>query len=678
MLSASIVAAIQNSEYTVPTGRDTFIPSFVRQFEPIMKSANNNSGKQTMIRGWMSGSENHIQPRPAENSSRHEQQPPTTSAPILVGSPLTSSSSSLENSQPIVLEGRVIHEAPNGNMRRKIYMQGGEDQDQQTNTLVHLDAERFPQTEQWMSIKHARKLICPGIVLYVEGIVSTSELLSENEDVEEDVHQVLLASRIQVISVLPATPYLARLLSFPLETLCQLFPERGIGDAPSSSVASSGALTPLPMALVLALQPCSIQRCKEIFRLCNDERDSGRSATLFKNEALVQVCNEIREFQGWTSTRSPHGRPPRTTVKTWEALLRMEQLWCRETDGIEENLDENKWKPSQTQNTENPHGQGGTPSLPEHVDSQSHARVVYGGVDVDPSLNLPDLTDERRIRYAEERKRPQIQRMLKLIRRLTGFSDDDIERKSESHVKDAPIELHLLDIGGGRGDLANAVTAFFAQPEIQKHVSAHLTVIDINQPSLDAGKARAEASDLQSYMSFVYCDLSEQHQVEKLLSEKKKVDLVFGLHCCGGLAEAAVELAIASCAAFCVSTCCFRSNENLASLTRLSENIALSRTDHESDQIYTSLEKEDDPQSILSRQKRDRERVSTLAVLAGAQGQHRAMRAYNAMRLVAVEQRFNEIHNSSTSCGSVCMRTWQESFPIEFSVQNRIMVGTPI
>lgn len=624
----------------------------------------------------MSGAENHAQPRPAENSSRPEQQPPTTSLPILVGSPLTSSSLEIEKSQLIVLEGRVIRETPNGNMRRKLYMQGVEDQDRQTNTLVHLDAERFPQTELWMSIKHARKLICPGIVLHVEGIVSRNE-------VEKDVQLVLLATRIQVISVLPATPYLARLLSFPLETLCQLFPERDIVDASSSSVASSGSLITLPMALVLALQPCSIQRCKELFRLCNHERDSGRSATLFKNEALVQACKDIREFQGWTSTRSPHGRPPRTTVKTWEALLRMEQLWCRETDGIEtdgieENLDENKWKPSQTQKPENPHGQGRTPSLQDHDDSRSHERIVYGGVDVDPSLNLPDLTDERRIRYVEERKRPQIQRMLKLIRRLTGFSDDDIKRKSESRAQDAPIQLHLLDIGGGRGDLANAVTAFFAQPEIQKHVCAHVTVIDINQPSLDAGKARAEAADLQSYMSFVYCDLGEKHEVEKLLSEKNKVDLVFGLHCCGGLAEAAVELAIASCAAFCVSTCCFRSNEHLASLTRLSENIALSRTDHESDQ-NTSLEKQQhDLQSILSRQKRDRERVSTLAVLAGAQGQHRAIRAYNAMRLVAVEQRFNEIHNSSTSCGSVSMRTWQESFPIEFSVQNRIMVGTPM
>jgi hypothetical protein len=65
-----------------------------------MKSGNSNSGKKSMIRGWMSGAESHTRPRPVENSSRHEQQPPTTSPPILVGSPLASSS--LENSQLIV------------------------------------------------------------------------------------------------------------------------------------------------------------------------------------------------------------------------------------------------------------------------------------------------------------------------------------------------------------------------------------------------------------------------------------------------------------------------------------------------------------------------------------------------------------------------------------------------
>ena len=38
------------------------------------------------------------------------------------------------------------------------------------------------------------------------------------------------------------------------------------------------------------------------------------------------------------------------------------------------------------------------------------------------------------------------------------------------------------------------------------------------------------------------------------------IDVVFGLHCCGGLSEAAVALAIRHAAAFAICTCCFRSH----------------------------------------------------------------------------------------------------------------------
>ena len=98
----------------------------------------------------------------------------------------------------------------------------------------------------------------------------------------------------------------------------------------------------------------------------------------------------------------------------------------------------------------------------------------------------------------------------------------------------------------------------------------HVTVVDCNKSSLQAGKASAEAAGLVDNMEFVYCDLSDSSQVQELL-KRQEFDLVLGLHCCGGLAETAVELAIQCRADFCVSTCCFRSNPELASLTRLAE-----------------------------------------------------------------------------------------------------------
>ena len=259
---------------------------------------------------------------------------------------------------------------------------------------------------------------------------------------------------------------------------------------------------------------------------------------------------------------------------------------------------------------------------------------------MDPSLNLPDPSDERRQRYIDERKRPQIVWMLNLIRRLLADKEDG--RK-----------LRLADVGGGRGDLANAVAAFFAHQQIR----AHVTVLDVNRSSLEAGQERAKAAKLDDYMSFVLCDLSNKEQVEDLLC-RETFDLVFGLHCCGGVAEAAVELALACRACFCICTCCFRSNAQLSSLSRLADTIV-----------------DVNSEEALEQHRQDRKQVARLAVVVGGRGQHRAIRAMNAMRLVAAEKRFADMLLYEISQEKSKLRTWQESFPIEYSIQNRVMVG---
>jgi len=80
-------------------------------------------------------------------------------------------------------------------------------------------------------------------------------------------------------------------------------------------------------------------------------------------------------------------------------------------------------------------------------------------------------------------------------------------------------------------------------------------------------------SNLDKHISFVLCDLSKEEKVDEVLGDVGRFDLVFGLHCCGGLAETAVELALRSiqysgaAVDFCASTCCHLSNTHLASLT---------------------------------------------------------------------------------------------------------------
>ena len=290
--------------------------------------------------------------------------------------------------------------------------------------------------------------------------------------------------------------------------------------------------------------------------------------------------------------------------------------------------------------------------------------------------------------------------------------------------------LHLVDIGGGRGDLANAVAAFVSQPSIQARVEAHVTVVDVNAPSLEAGRERALQAGLGETMSFVLCDVSNADAVRNLAqgahlpwnrrnagpSDQQPtsgIDAVFGLHCCGGLSEAAVELAVACAAAFCVCTCCFCSHPHLATLSRradkmfakkaVADPMAISQqplmasgSDAQSPTGVLDGDQAELLQQMREKHKSDREALGPLAVSVGMQGQHRAMRALNAMRLAAAEEAFDETWLSKSTPGSVSyestsaadlpcailerqrrsrLKTWQESFPVFFSVQNRVLVG---
>jgi len=98
-------------------------------------------------------------------------------------------------------------------------------------------------------------------------------------------------------------------------------------------------------------------------------------------------------------------------------------------------------------------------------------------------------------------------------------------------------------------------------------------VIDNKKSSLAAGRKRALANNLDKHISFVLCDLSKEEKVDEVLGDVGRFDLVFGLHCCGGLVDTAVELALQSsqysgeALVFCLSTCCYLSNTHLVSLT---------------------------------------------------------------------------------------------------------------
>jgi len=144
--------------------------------------------------------------------------------------------------------------------------------------------------------------------------------------------------------------------------------------------------------------------------------------------------------------------------------------------------------------------------------------------------------------------------MLQLIRCLVDNNDNDnfeenhgiIEGdcKEGKSIDPPPRTVHLANIGGGRGDLANAVAVHFAHPHVWQRIAARVTVMDNNKSSLAAERKRLLAINLDKHILFVLCDLSKEEKVDKVLGDAGRFNLVFSLHCCGGLAETAVELAL--------------------------------------------------------------------------------------------------------------------------------------
>jgi len=62
-----------------------------------------------------------------------------------------------------------------------------------------------------------------------------------------------------------------------------------------------------------------------------------------------------------------------------------------------------------------------------------------------------------------------------------------------------------------------------------------------------------------------------------------------------------------------------------------------------------------------------------MAIIAHGRGQGRAQRSLNAFRLTAVEENFRVGVEKTVAGGSLV--TWQEAFPVEYLVQNWVMVG---
>ncbi|CAK9050076.1 unnamed protein product [Durusdinium trenchii] len=158
----------------------------------------------------------------------------------------------------------------------------------------------------------------------------------------------------------------------------------------------------------------------------------------------------------------------------------------------------------------------------------------------DPASNL----GSRRwlLDFAVRKKRPQVRFMTKLFKNLV----------QEAHLVGLKItEVH--DVGGGRGDLALAVSS--ALPRLQVHVWESFG------PSVAHGRARAKDLDLN--LRF----LESSATALKSFRLTTASAAILALHACGGLSDLAFDACQRRQAPFCICPCCYKSLPHLRSET---------------------------------------------------------------------------------------------------------------
>ena len=161
---------------------------------------------------------------------------------------------------------------------------------------------------------------------------------------------------------------------------------------------------------------------------------------------------------------------------------------------------------------------------------------------VDPAFNLTAINDASaatRLQYLTSKKRPQVRTMMKLVEQLIkNGGGTDVATKE------------IIDVGGGRGDLALALS--------MEYPSVKITVYEPNKPSCDVGQHRANELGI-SNISF------ECHALDVLSAKLSKAEvtasppLIISLHACGGLSDAILSMCGVFNLPFCLCTCCFAS-----------------------------------------------------------------------------------------------------------------------
>ncbi|KAL3799549.1 hypothetical protein HJC23_008676 [Cyclotella cryptica] len=158
-----------------------------------------------------------------------------------------------------------------------------------------------------------------------------------------------------------------------------------------------------------------------------------------------------------------------------------------------------------------------------------------------PISNLPDGADGAlshhhkltRSEYLEHKKNHQTAWFVERMRRF----------KSTPRL--------VLDVGGGRGDLAVQIAREFQETKI--------LAVDCNATSIEAGKMYAKRCCVEDRIEFVKMNFSEYvEEYEASAKQDYEIDCIVALHACGDLSDMALSFARSiRCENLIVVPCCY-------------------------------------------------------------------------------------------------------------------------
>jgi len=212
------------------------------------------------------------------------------------------------------------------------------------------------------------------------------------------------------------------------------------------------------------------------------------------------------------------------------------------------------------------------------------------------------------------KKRPQLEWMQNQIRCVL-----------ESHPDFGKRKLSILDIGGGKGFLANLLGGSIEDVEIN--------VVDISVGAIKNGEMKAKRLNVP--VNYQVADASS-------VGLDVNADVVVALHACGHLSDVALAHAVHRDAGFVICPCCYNSNPHLrvpSSTQIVSEWLGLPDNDW-----------------------------MALKLLAEVQGNFplasKAIGVICALRAQAVEEK-----------SGVKRAVEIKSFPIQYSTRNTVLIG---